>query len=182
MRLPVTYQHGRYLMPVMPIYFVWGLAGTRQLFLTLPLNRIQFILKNSWKVGVVGVWLGFYCLGMIAFSRDVAIIETEMVQVAKWVAAEVPITARIAAHDIGALGYFGQHDLVDLAGLVSPEVIPFIRDESRLAEYLEQKEVEYLITFPSWYPELIRGRQIVYTSGGKISPKLGGENMQVFAW
>lgn len=181
-RLPVTYQHGRYLMPAMPIYFVLGLVGTRQLFLALPINRIRFILKNSWTVGTAVVWLGFYFMGMRAFSTDVAIIETEMVQVAKWVAAELPDEASIAAHDIGALGYFGQHELVDLAGLVSPEVIPFIRNESLLADYLDQRGVEYLITFPSWYPELVKGRRMVYTSGGEIAPKSGGENMQVFEW
>ena len=26
-RLPVTYQHGRYVIPAMPVYFIWSLAG-----------------------------------------------------------------------------------------------------------------------------------------------------------
>ncbi|MEJ5203672.1 MAG: hypothetical protein WHV66_15730, partial [Anaerolineales bacterium] len=83
---------------------------------------------------------------------------------------------------IGALGYFGEHDLIDLAGLISPEVIPFIRDESRLAQYLDEQQVEYLITFPSWYPELVKNRRIIFSSGGNISIQAGGENMCVFEW
>jgi len=54
----------------------------------------------------------------------------------------------IAAHDIGALGFFGRHDtMIDLAGLVSPQVVPFIRDEPRLAAYMDERPVEYLIAF-----------------------------------
>jgi len=182
LRLPVTYQHGRYLMPAMPIYFVLGLIGSTQMLSALSIGRVQFVLKNTWMVGTVGVWLGFYFLGMNAYARDVAIIETEMVRVAKWVAAELPSNSIIATHDIGALGYFGKHNLVDLAGLISPEVIPFIRDEYRLAQYLDEQKVEYLVTFPSWYPKLVKNRQVIFSSGGNISIQSGGENMQVFKW
>jgi len=63
----------------------------------------------------------------------VGLIESEMVVTAKWAAQNIPLIPIIAAHDIGALGYFDHHQLIDLAGLVSPEVIPFMRDETRLA-------------------------------------------------
>jgi hypothetical protein len=182
LRLPVTYQHGRYLMPAMPIYFVLGLMGSCQMLSALKRGRIQFVLENAWKAGIAGVWLGFYFFGINAYAVDVAIIETEMLRVAKWVVAELPPHSTIAAHDIGALGYFGEHDLIDLAGLISPEVIPFIRDESRLAQYLDEQQVEYLITFPSWYPELVKNRRIIFSSGGNISIQAGGENMCVFEW
>ena len=39
------------------------------------------------------------------------------------------VNAIVAAHDIGALGYLDDHQLVDLAGLITPEVIPFMLDE-----------------------------------------------------
>ncbi len=32
MRLPVDYQHGRYLMPAMPVFFVLGLMGTADIW------------------------------------------------------------------------------------------------------------------------------------------------------
>ncbi len=88
----------------------------------------------------------------------------------------------MAAHDIGAMGYFSGHEIIDLAGLVNPEVIPFIRDEGKLEEYLNSVGVDYLVTFPGWYPQLTENRQPVYSSGGTISPKSGGENMAVFPW
>jgi hypothetical protein len=72
--------------------------------------------------------------------------------------------------------------VIDLAGLVNPEVIPFIRDEDKLKEYLSDKDVQYLVTFPGWYPKLVNGLSMVYQTGGEISPKSGGENMTVYQW
>jgi hypothetical protein len=77
--------------------------------------------------------LGCFLWGARFYADDVSFIEEEMVATAKWIAANTPADAVIAAHDIGALGYFDRHRILDLAGLVSPEVVPFIRDETRLA-------------------------------------------------
>jgi hypothetical protein len=109
------------------------------------------------------------------------VIETEMVAAARWVAENAGPEELIAAHDIGALGYFAERPLLDLAGLVSPEVIPFIRDEGQLAVYLDEQQPVYLMTFPGWYPELTAGLEAVYSTEGTVSPELGGENMVVYS-
>jgi hypothetical protein len=56
----------------------------------------------------------------------------------------------VAAHDIGALGYFAPRPLIDLAGLVSPEVIPFMTDGDALGDYVVEKDADYLVVFPAW--------------------------------
>jgi ABC-type Zn2+ transport system substrate-binding protein/surface adhesin len=104
-----------------------------------------------------------------------------MVVSAKWVAENVPSGDIIAAHDIGALGYFDNHELIDLAGLVSPEVIPFIRDEEKLATYLDEEGVSYLIAFPEFYPMLSEQAKPAFVTDG-LGPDLGGENMIVYHW
>lgn len=124
----------------------------------------------------------FWLIGAKAYALDVAIIESEMVDTARWVQQNTSHDAVIAAHDIGALGYFAQRPLVDLAGLVSPEVIPFVRDETAIQAYLDQSHVEYLVTFPAWYPSLVRQAPVLYVSAGEFSPRLDGENMTVFLW
>jgi hypothetical protein len=113
---------------------------------------------------------------------DVAVIESEMVAAAHWVAENTEPGSLIGAHDIGALGYFGDRELVDLAGLVSPEVIPFIRDESRLGNYLDEQAADYLVTFPGWYPDLVARSTLVYQTNKQYSPEMGGENMAVYRW
>jgi hypothetical protein len=112
----------------------------------------------------------------------VAIIETEMVATAHWIAENTSSTDLIAVHDIGAVGYYSNRNIVDLAGLVSPEIIPFLRDEPRLAAYLDQRGVRWLVTFPGWYSELTHGKPVAYSSAGKFSPANRGENMTVYRW
>jgi hypothetical protein len=112
----------------------------------------------------------------------VAVIESEMVVTAKWVATNLPPDALIAAHDIGALGYFDGHKLLDLAGLISPEVIPFIRNESQLAEYLNQRGADYLIAFPDFYPLLTENAKTVFTTNSAITLTFDQENMVVYLW
>jgi len=181
-RLPATYQHGRYIMPAMPIFFIWGLIGFID-HRTAPLNfRWRRALDKVWQLSVALVWLGFWLIGAKSFAEDVAFIESEMVTMSRWVAENIPVDALVAAHDIGALGYFGHHDLVDLAGLVSPQVVPFLRDETRLAFYLDDQGVDYLITFPRWYPMLVQNAALVYSTHGQFAQALGGENMALYRW
>jgi hypothetical protein len=182
LRLPVTYQHGRYVMPAMPVFFLWGGAG---LFLWMRQGEPvawRRVVGRTW-LAVTGIILvSFWGLGGRGYANDVGFIETEMVATAHWVAIDTPQDALLAAHDIGALGYFGGRDLLDMAGLVSPEVIGFIRDEDRLRDYLTEKGVRYLVTFPSWYPDLVRGGVPVYRTGGTFGPQLGSDNMAVYSW
>ena len=68
-----------------------------------------------------------------------------------------------------------------LLGLVSPEVVPFIRNEEKLAEFLDKRGAKYLIAFPDFYPLLSQRAEPLYKTDG-IGPELGGENMVVYHW
>ena len=180
-RLP-AYHHGRYLMPAMPIFFLFGLLGLIDFVNSRSSNRLWRFVQMFWQTSVVMVSMLFIVLGARAYALDVAVIESEMVQTAKWVAANLPTDAIIAAHDIGALGYFDDHKLVDLAGLISPEVIPFIRDEERLSVFLNELGADYLIAFPEFYPELSRSAEAVFTTEARFASLFNQENMSVFRW
>jgi len=180
-RLPVTYQHGRYVIPAMPFFFLAGAAGLVD-FALRPRRGYAWIAPFFWKTVTAALLLVFWVLGGVSYARDVAVIESEMVDTARWVSTHVPEDMLVAAHDIGALGYFGGRDLVDLAGLISPEVVPFLRDEERLARYLDERQVGVLVTFPGWYPSLTRGRVPVFVTGSPYAPAMGEENMAVYYW
>lgn len=181
-RLPVTYQHGRYALPVIPALLVLGLDGLATWARPLDSRSLRRRLSRAWLGSLLAVAAGFYLLGARAYARDVAIIESEMVAASRWIAEHTEPGALVAAHDIGALGYFGDRPLVDLAGLVSPEVVPILRDEAVLARYLDERRAEYLMTFPGWYPILVQNAELVFTTRGSYSPTAGGENMAVFRW
>jgi hypothetical protein len=181
-RLPVTYQHGRYVIPTVPALLVVGLEGLVTAGLWLARSSRWRFASLAWPASAVAVLLSFWLLGARAYARDVSIIETEMVASSRWIAVHTAPGSLIAAHDIGALGYFGGRPIIDLAGLVSPEVIPILRDEGALAQYMNQHGAEYLMTFPGWYPELTHWAQPVFRTTAPFSPAAGGENMVVYRW
>jgi hypothetical protein len=179
-RLPVTYQNGRYIIPTMAIPIIVGSVGTFELLERIRLFRFGFIIDKVWRWSLYGILMVFFLSGARTYAFDVAIIETEMVDTSKWVAVNTPPGSLIASHDIGALGFFGERPILDLAGLVTPDVIPFIRNESMLETYIHEKGAAYLMTFPDWYPNLVRGKIPIYSTDGKYSPEAGGTNMQVY--
>jgi hypothetical protein len=179
--LPVTYQYGRYVMPAMPIYFMLGLAGLIE-FTLGKWAGWRWMMRESWKLLTGIILISFWGLGAYSYAKDVTYIDDEMVTTALWVAGNVPSGNLIAAHDIGAMGYFGRHDLVDLAGLITPQVIPFIRDESKLSSYLDECGVNYLVVFPEWYPMLTDGLHPIFITNTIYRPNSGGSNMAVYRW
>jgi hypothetical protein len=99
--------------------------------------------------------LAFVIVGAQAYERDVAVIESEMVAVARWLAENTAPDDLVAAHDIGAIGYYAGRPILDLAGLISPEVIPLLNDPVRLSDYVLASGARYLVTAPGWrYEEL----------------------------
>jgi hypothetical protein len=182
LRLPVTYQYGRYVMPMMPVYFALGVAGMWAAMAHMPDRSLLRVIKRVWVLSGAIILVVFWLQGAEIYQRDVAFIEEEMVASAHWIAQNTPANTLVAAHDIGALGFFAQRRLVDLAGLVSPQVIPFIRDEAKLAKFLDETRADYLVTFPGWYPELVQQGEMIYETNGVAAPSMGGENMGVYRW
>ncbi len=177
-RLP-AYQHGRYIIPALPVMYLWGILGFLELVSSSKVGkRLVFL----WQVTIVVLTIAFEFIGARQNAYDIFWIESEMVTTAKWIEQNVPSDARLAVHDIGALGYYVQNPLVDMAGLITPDVVPFIRDETRLAEYLDSNSVDYLVTFPSLYPKLTSHRKSLFEAGLAFEPLHFDENMHVYRW
>jgi hypothetical protein len=187
-RLPVSYHHGRYLWAALPIWILYGLAGWYGL---LALARARLPERSARLLSLTAggtfaaLLLIFLLLGANQYADDVALIEGEMVNVARWLSENSEPDALIAAHDIGAIGYFAERPLLDLAGLISPEVVPLLGNEreAALADYVRQSEAVYLVTAPGWpYPELTAdGRaSLLYSSGYALTLEQNVNNMAVY--
>jgi hypothetical protein len=166
----------------MSIGFLIGLAGMNRFLIDNSIEIVTSVIKKVWVISAVLVMMLFWGLGARAYGMDVAVINSEMVQTARWIKGNTANDTLVAAHDIGALGYFSDREIVDLAGLVSPEVIPYIRDQEKLTDYLLQVKPDYLVTFPSWYPDITEELEIVYSTESEYAPSFGMDNMTVFKW
>ena len=155
LRLPMTYQHGRYLFPLIPVFFVIGVYGSLELAQVVCAHEprgkklINLVVACSFCCAIL-----FGIIGVKALVDDNRTINRLMVEPALWIKENTAESAVVAVHDIGAMGYFAEHQMIDLAGLINPEVIPFIRDQEKIKEYLIQEKADYLVVFSDWYDEL----------------------------
>jgi hypothetical protein len=196
-RLPANYQHGRYVMPVLPHLLLYGVGGTLVILKTGRRRPVQRVLSRSLALSTVLVTIGFWGIGARQYGRDVRIINTEMVDTAKWIELHIPPDDLLAVHDIGALGYFAPRPIFDLAGLVSPEVVPVIRDREVLMQMMCARDVHYLEVLPNqrptgpddprlgteWGYDPDLGRDVVkpfFQTHAPYAVEAGGGNMMVY--
>jgi hypothetical protein len=186
LRLPAPYQHGRYVIPILPHVLLYGVGGTLQLVHTGRRTCTRRVLTRSLALAALLIALPFWVIGARAYGRDVRIINTEMVKTAQWVRDhpdQMPPKQLLAVHDIGALGYYAPRPILDLAGLVSPEVVPIIRDHEALMELMRQRCVRYLMVLPDQRPaprDDPRLGTVLYTTGEPYAPEAGSGNMTIY--
>jgi hypothetical protein len=66
--------------------------------------------------------------------------------------------------------------------LITPKVIPFVRNEEQLLDYVLAQGAAYVVAFPSWYPHMVGDDRLVlvYQSDGVLSRETVGDNMAVY--
>ena len=180
---PANYQHGRYLIPTLPAFLLYGVGGTLALIQQSKRTPAGRVISRSLALSALAVTAGFWAIGARQYAQDVRIINTEMVATAKWIHANLPTDELLAVHDIGALGYFAPRPIFDLAGLVSPEVIPLFRNADGLMRLMCKRGVVYLMAMPDQRPvppNDPRLGEVVFVTNAPYAPAAGGGNMAVY--
>jgi hypothetical protein len=185
LRLPVSYQHGRYVIPTIPLLLIYGTWGTALLLQPRSPHLWLRVLSRAVPPAVALVTLLFWARGAQAYGDDVGVIEGEMVATAHWLNEHTAPGDLLAVHDIGAVGYLTDRRLLDLAGLITPEVIPFVADPERLADWMDQQGADYAVFFPDFsrvYAELSGDPrfQQVFCTDYAWTRSTGHENMCVY--
>jgi hypothetical protein len=74
------------------------------------------------------------------------------VAIGEWLRDNTAPETVIAVPDIGAIGYVSQREILDLNGLVTPELIPYKRDKN-INRFLEDNPPQFIISIdpdPRW--------------------------------
>lgn len=147
--LPVLYHHARYLMPIIPWVALYGSAGL--LSFHRRLRRFLFVINTL-------VLLIFWFWGANIYSWNVDNIQDQQVTIGHWLAEETPVQTTVAANDVGALGYFGERRIIDLEGLITPEIAQMRAAGLSPLPFLREQHVEYLVIYRDldrpWLAEL----------------------------
>jgi len=155
--LPAYFQHGRYVIPSVPAFVVTGVVGTAMLVQRVRRSRWGRVLSRTLVLATVAVYMIMALgLGLAAYQKDVSIIDSEMVPAAHWIADNLPADELLAIHDIGAVGYYAPRPIIDLAGLVSPELLPIIPIElhgEATWNLLRERDARYVMGFADQLPD-----------------------------
>jgi len=169
------FQEGRYSIHLLPLAWL--------LFALLMGKRFT---KRTWAVLVFALILSLPTLGDAAkrYGWAVQNINAMQVELGRWVDRELPRGARLALNDVGAITYFSRRHVIDLMGLVTPEILPYRREgEAGILWYLERHCPGYWIVFPGWFPQLSSRRDLfreihsVHLDKNLVS---GGDTMVVY--
>lgn len=184
-RLPVSYQHGRYVIPTIPLLIGYGTWGTSLLLHPKAPEMWKRVASRAVPLALALVAGLFWLRGAQAYVDDVGVIEGEMVDIAHWINAHTTAADVIAVHDIGAVGYLTDRPLLDLAGLITPEVIPFMTEAGPLATWMTERGASYVVFFPDFsptYAQLASDSRFeqVYCTGYAWTRCAGRENMCVY--
>jgi hypothetical protein len=186
------YQHGRYLIPLILCNAVLGVVGLLEMrrILTMKTQRAHRffnslgVLCALCALVVMGTaWRLPYMAGQYAWNVDN--INHMHVALGEWLKDNTPPESLLALNDIGAIAYVSERPVIDLAGLVTPAVVPLLRApdrDARLAEYLAEQGVEYVVIFPNWFPGLAANPALepVYQVTLEHNTIAGGQTMAVY--
>ncbi|KPJ61365.1 MAG: hypothetical protein AMJ46_01280 [Latescibacteria bacterium DG_63] len=120
----------RYLVPALPLLVLYGFLSVRSLAGKGKYSVSAFRLATS-VVAMVCILLNLSVMAFAvyphthSFSRDMRV---SLIHLGRWFSANTPSDASVAIPDIGAFAYYSDRKVVDLGGLVTPSMIPILRE------------------------------------------------------
>lgn len=172
MKIPAFTRFGRYLMPLIPFFILVSLSGYKDFFELLSGHFKKTIVFRYVTYVITAAMVSFsifyfYHYKTIVASEDKYIYDRQ-VKSAKWLKENTEKSDIVAAHDIGAIGFYSDRKIVDVAGLISPELGDYLNDENYtdyMTQYMESKGVTYTAFLREWY--LLKNQKPVYMTPGK---------------
>ena len=177
--LPAIYDQGRYLMPFIPLVVIYGIEGLNQF-----LKRFvrASILRPAIWLSLFGMVLLLWINGASDYAYRIQLFDMIHMQAVRWIETHAPQDAIIATHDIGIIGYYTERQIIDLAGLVTPEIVPIMNDPQSMADYLRAKQVTHLIVYSGYYRDLLAllHARLVFSPGAEQLKSIGTEPFEIY--
>lgn len=176
-KLPYAHRFGRYMMPIIPFFILvatYGFKETAILIAAFLKSRQALIFLLS----LVSIVILFFSVSDLSDSRkmyanECKYIYDRQVKAALWIKEHSAETDIVATHDVGAIAYYTERKIIDVAGLVTPELITKLndRDYSKyMTNYLKEKNVKYLAFLREWYR--ITNQNPLFTTANILPPEI----------
>ncbi len=96
----------------------------------------------------MGAWRG-----VLLSAESVRNINDQHLAVASWINENISENDKLAAQDVGAIGYFTKRQVIDLTGLVSPEFYPLQKDQSLVWKEARKQGANFFIIYTRLNPD-----------------------------
>ena len=154
--LPYSHRFTRYLVPALPALAILGVAGLQAI---VRARAVSMMLRRLVLVATLVAAVALHAR-LLAESADFYAFACRYhaerhEQAGRWLAAHTPPDAVVATHDVGAIAYYSRRRIVDAAGLVSPEVTPWIGKSfypDSLTALFDRRGVTHVAAFEDWLP------------------------------
>lgn len=184
----------RYLGHLLPLYVAMGVVGLHD-----AIGYVEGILKHLWAAektartvarGLVIAVVPMLLLSLAVeeyenskfYAQGVENINSMHVKIGRWMRENSPPDATLAANDIGAIAYFSERRVVDLVGLVTPDVLPYRGQPNGIYNFIVSKKPQYVIIFQKWFPDLDGRKELVHLFDVRLEHNAvcGDDKMSVY--
>jgi len=176
-KLPYAHRFGRYMMPIIPFFILVGTIGFRDLARLISKYTNNALLSKSilYILFIITYFIGInnYDQNRKEYAEQSKYIYDRQVKAAMWIKDNTNENDVIATHDVGAIGYYGNRKIVDVAGLITPELIKKINDRDYvkyMADYMKDKGVTYLAFLREWFR--VSNQNALFTTADVLPPEV----------
>lgn len=189
--IPNWRHHVRYMIPLIPFI---NLISVYLLFYILNqkfAEKVKYFLGGFRRFTVVILIFSvpYFIVFAAALGKNTDNINSQQVKLAHWVSENVGRNETIAINDIGAITYLNGNKIVDMAGLVTPQILRYRQynwdDNLDSLNYLLKKNnVSYIIIYDHWFKEYLSkyGYQMEFVTSAILEENTicGGDEMKVY--
>jgi 4-amino-4-deoxy-L-arabinose transferase-like glycosyltransferase len=112
----------RYLLPVLPAIIAVGFVGTGRLLRTSSMKTTRILIVILAAVTMIQSLTFYFTVAVRPTKEFSKGLSEVLVPMGNWLAENSPPGSVVASPDIGAIGYFSKREVLDLGGLVTPEI------------------------------------------------------------
>lgn len=189
--IPNHRHHVRYMIPLLPFVNIAGIYFLFNLLDTGFLKQFRNMLQRRYLIVSIFLIISFiyFTVYAVALGRNTDNINSQQVKLAMWVKENVSRDQTIALNDIGAITFINKNRIIDMAGLVTPELLKYRnytwKDNLDSINYLLKKNnVSYIIIYDHWFKEYLNeyGNTLTYVTSAVLENNTicGGVEMKVY--
>ncbi|MCK5303551.1 MAG: hypothetical protein KAJ96_10450, partial [Candidatus Thorarchaeota archaeon] len=162
-RFTMPYQalvnNSRYVIPAQALFLVVAVASVafmlEWVFSLKEYADIKTITRPVIVILIIGVLIipmqPLYMHQAQTFGNAVKNINDMQVTIGEWIEENTPEDAVLAICDAGAVRFFGNRAIIDIIGLVTPDIVHGNMTTLETLQYMYDRGCDYIVFFDDWF-------------------------------